>query len=67
MRTTKSSQLRYVKKLTERVRKELRLQHMDKKAVYAPSITDAELALLRKNFKSVRRDSLRNSFVWFEI
>ena len=65
MRTTKTSQKGFIRKLTAHVKAELARVESDNVSVYAPHVTDEELNLLRQEFKLVKREFL--GYIRFEI
>lgn len=64
MRTTKSSQSRYIKKLTERIKADMLRMDGDNMAAYLPHLTDGDIELLRQYFSGVKREYL--GYVRFE-
>lgn len=66
MRKTKSSQDTYIRKTITRVNEAFSRNKSNRVRIYIPSITDAEMALLKPHFKTVKKDCIRLSYVWFE-
>ena len=65
MRTSKASQKSFVSNLVERVKKDLARTGSNNVAIYCPHLQDAEIELLRSQFKVVQREPL--GYVKFEL